>query len=234
MARDQKKAHSVFYRFREAQAVELGLWTRGDSRPRIASACKTSVCREDSGWRAFSMRLLMPSPLQEGGYGPDHETLADVKARQTRQVLHNEDEGGDGRVQLQVNSKAEVQQNADAEKEGEKGDAVGSSDDRVRDAGFLPLQYHYGLLACPVSLDKSLRIAQNELQRKLNSGTSRNSGPAVEHPNHVELVKSNTTNAKDVKYGSTFKSRPRKKADVEKEVGEEEEETRRVGATMID
>ncbi|KAF8184280.1 hypothetical protein K438DRAFT_1937291 [Mycena galopus ATCC 62051] len=65
---------------------------------------------------------------------------------------------------------------------------------------------------------------QNELQRKLNS----------EHPNHGKLVKSNTTNAKDVKYGSTFKSRLRKNADAKKEEGEEEERTRKVGAMMSD
>ncbi|KAF8175193.1 hypothetical protein K438DRAFT_1847942 [Mycena galopus ATCC 62051] len=67
MAGNQEKAHSMFYRFRAAQAAELGLGARGDSRPRIASACKTSVCEcerwrsylrrfrgscEDSGWRA--------------------------------------------------------------------------------------------------------------------------------------------------------------------------------------
>ncbi|KAF8145553.1 hypothetical protein K438DRAFT_1871923, partial [Mycena galopus ATCC 62051] len=36
-ARNQEKAHSMIYRLREAQTVELGLGTRGDSRPRMAS-----------------------------------------------------------------------------------------------------------------------------------------------------------------------------------------------------
>ncbi|KAJ7601090.1 pre-mRNA-splicing factor ISY1 [Mycena floridula] len=40
MARNEEKAQSMLYRFREAQAAELGLGTRGDRRPRMASACK--------------------------------------------------------------------------------------------------------------------------------------------------------------------------------------------------
>ncbi|KAG6836798.1 hypothetical protein H0H93_003044 [Arthromyces matolae] len=38
MARNEEKAQSMLYRFREAQAAELGLGTQADRRPRMASA----------------------------------------------------------------------------------------------------------------------------------------------------------------------------------------------------
>ncbi|KAF8175296.1 hypothetical protein K438DRAFT_1848164, partial [Mycena galopus ATCC 62051] len=50
--RAQDLAHLLIYRFREAQVVEMGLGARGDSRPRIASACKSSVC-ECERWRSY-------------------------------------------------------------------------------------------------------------------------------------------------------------------------------------
>ena len=39
----------MLYRFREAQAAELGLGTRSDRRPKMASACKS--LRECERWR---------------------------------------------------------------------------------------------------------------------------------------------------------------------------------------
>ncbi|KAJ7052538.1 Isy1-like splicing factor [Mycena amicta] len=54
MARNQEKAQSMLYRFREAQAAELGLGTRADRRPRMASACKS--LREAERWRGEMLR----------------------------------------------------------------------------------------------------------------------------------------------------------------------------------
>ncbi|KAF8124639.1 hypothetical protein K438DRAFT_1791580 [Mycena galopus ATCC 62051] len=175
MARNQEKAHSMFYRFREAQAVELGLGTRGDSRPRMSSMCKTSVCECERSRNS----------------GPTSKRGTPVKSYTTKAK-----EGTD----------ASSSRTADAEKE------EGQEQRETR------------LGAAMI----------DSLQRKLNSGPSRNSGPGVEHPNRGKLVKCITTNAKDVKYGSTSKSRSSKNADVEKEVGEEEEGTKRMGVTMID
>ncbi|KAK7036294.1 Isy1-like splicing factor [Favolaschia claudopus] len=56
MARNQEKAQSMLYRFREAQAAELGLGTRGDRRPRMASACKS--LRECERWRGELLREI--------------------------------------------------------------------------------------------------------------------------------------------------------------------------------
>ncbi|KAG5337040.1 hypothetical protein C0989_011044 [Termitomyces sp. Mn162] len=41
LARHEEKAQSMLYCFREAQATELGLGTRADRRPKMASACKS-------------------------------------------------------------------------------------------------------------------------------------------------------------------------------------------------
>ncbi|KAJ6462278.1 Isy1-like splicing family-domain-containing protein [Mycena vitilis] len=56
MARNQEKAQSMLYRFREAQASELGLGARGDQRPRVASACKS--LRECERWRGELLREI--------------------------------------------------------------------------------------------------------------------------------------------------------------------------------
>jgi hypothetical protein len=53
-ARNEEKAQSMLYRFREAQAAELGLGTRTDRRPRMASACKS--LRECERWRGEILR----------------------------------------------------------------------------------------------------------------------------------------------------------------------------------
>jgi pre-mRNA-splicing factor ISY1 len=46
----------MLYRFREAQAAELGLGTRADRRPRMASSCKS--LRECERWRGEILREI--------------------------------------------------------------------------------------------------------------------------------------------------------------------------------
>ncbi|TRM63937.1 Isy1-like splicing factor [Schizophyllum amplum] len=67
MARNEEKAQSMLYRFREAQAAELGLGTRGDRRPRMASACKSM--RECERWRGEILREISRkvSKIQDAG-----------------------------------------------------------------------------------------------------------------------------------------------------------------------
>ncbi|OXB33421.1 pre-mRNA-splicing factor ISY1 [Cryptococcus neoformans] len=56
MARNSEKAQSMLYRFREQQAIDMGIGTRqkGDRRPRMASSC-TSL-REAERWRGDILR----------------------------------------------------------------------------------------------------------------------------------------------------------------------------------
>jgi len=67
MARNEEKAQSMLYRFREAQAAELGLGTRGDRRPRMASACKS--LRDCERWRGEILREISRkvSKIQDAG-----------------------------------------------------------------------------------------------------------------------------------------------------------------------
>jgi len=67
MARNEEKAQSMLYRFREAQAAELGLGTRSDRRPRMASACKS--LRECERWRGEILREISRkvSKIQDSG-----------------------------------------------------------------------------------------------------------------------------------------------------------------------
>ncbi|KAF9001138.1 Isy1-domain-containing protein [Cyathus striatus] len=67
MARNEEKAQSMLYRFREAQAAELGLGTRGDRRPKMASACKS--LRECERWRGEILREISRkvSKIQDSG-----------------------------------------------------------------------------------------------------------------------------------------------------------------------
>ncbi|KAL1748056.1 Isy1-like splicing factor [Schizophyllum fasciatum] len=57
----------MLYRFREAQAAELGLGTRADRRPRMASACKSM--RECERWRGEILREISRkvSKIQDAG-----------------------------------------------------------------------------------------------------------------------------------------------------------------------
>jgi len=56
----------MLYRFREAQAAELGLGTRGDKRPRMASACNS--LRDCERWRGEILREISRkvSKIQDG------------------------------------------------------------------------------------------------------------------------------------------------------------------------
>jgi pre-mRNA-splicing factor ISY1 len=60
----------MLYRFREAQAAELGLGTRSDRRPRMASACKS--LRECERWRGEILREISRkvSKIQDGLFSP--------------------------------------------------------------------------------------------------------------------------------------------------------------------
>ncbi|EJD43773.1 Isy1-like splicing factor [Auricularia subglabra TFB-10046 SS5] len=72
MARNEEKAQSMLYRFREAQAAELGLGTRADRRPRMASSCKNM--RECERWRGDILREISRkvAKIQDAGLG-DYE-----------------------------------------------------------------------------------------------------------------------------------------------------------------
>ena len=58
----------MLYRFREAQAAELGLGTRADRRPKMASACKS--LRECERWRGEILREISRkvSKIQDGAH----------------------------------------------------------------------------------------------------------------------------------------------------------------------
>ncbi|KAJ7766176.1 Isy1-like splicing factor [Mycena metata] len=73
MARNQEKAQSMLYRFREAQAAELGLGTRSDRRPLTASACKS--LRECERWRGELLREISRkvAKIEDAGLS-DYET----------------------------------------------------------------------------------------------------------------------------------------------------------------
>lgn len=68
MARNSEKAQSMLYRFREQQAIDMGIGTRqkGDRRPRMASSC-TSL-REAERWRGDILRDInrKVSKIQDG------------------------------------------------------------------------------------------------------------------------------------------------------------------------
>lgn len=68
MARNSEKAQSMLYRFREQQAIDMGIGTRqkGDRRPRMASSC-TSL-REAERWRGDILRDISRkvSKIQDG------------------------------------------------------------------------------------------------------------------------------------------------------------------------
>ena len=56
----------MLYRLREAQAAELGLGTRADRRPRMASTCKS--LRDCERWRGEILREISRkvSKIQDG------------------------------------------------------------------------------------------------------------------------------------------------------------------------
>ncbi|KAG7096098.1 hypothetical protein E1B28_006774 [Marasmius oreades] len=93
MARNEEKAQSMLYRFREAQAAELGLGTRGDRRPRMASSCKS--LRECERWRGEILREISRkvSKIQDSGL-TDYEVrdLNDEINRLIREKRHWENQ----------------------------------------------------------------------------------------------------------------------------------------------
>ncbi|KAJ6566287.1 Isy1-like splicing factor [Mycena capillaripes] len=93
MARNQEKAQSMLYRFREAQAAELGLGARGDKRPRMASACKS--LRECERWRGELLREISRkvAKIQDAGLS-DYELrdLNDEINKQMREKRHWENQ----------------------------------------------------------------------------------------------------------------------------------------------
>jgi len=56
MARNEEKSQSMLYRFREAQAAELGLATKTDRRPRLAASCKD--LKQCERWRGEILREI--------------------------------------------------------------------------------------------------------------------------------------------------------------------------------
>lgn len=66
MARNEEKAQSMLYRFREAQAAELGLAQKTDRRPRVAASCKD--LRQCERWRGEILREVSRkvSKIQDG------------------------------------------------------------------------------------------------------------------------------------------------------------------------
>lgn len=67
MARNEEKAQSMLYRFREAQAAELGMSTKSDRRPRLASSCQD--LRQCERWRGEILREISRkvSKIQDAG-----------------------------------------------------------------------------------------------------------------------------------------------------------------------
>lgn len=56
MARNEEKSQSMLFRFRESQAAELGLASRTDTRPRVASSCQD--LRSCEKWRGEILKLI--------------------------------------------------------------------------------------------------------------------------------------------------------------------------------
>jgi hypothetical protein len=79
MARNGEKAQSMLYRFRETQAVEMGLGNRqkGDRRPRMASS--VTNLRECERWRGDILRDIgrKVSKIQDGASGQTKHGEAD-------------------------------------------------------------------------------------------------------------------------------------------------------------
>ncbi|BGP18987.1 hypothetical protein JCM10213_002593 [Rhodosporidiobolus nylandii] len=67
VARNEEKAQSMLYRFREAQAAELGMVGRSDRRPRVAASCKD--LRQCERWRGEILREVSRkvSKIQDAG-----------------------------------------------------------------------------------------------------------------------------------------------------------------------
>ncbi|KNZ57775.1 uncharacterized protein VP01_2076g2 [Puccinia sorghi] len=84
MARNEEKAQSMLYRFREAQAAELGMSTKSDRRPRLASSCKD--LRQCERWRGEILREVSRkvSKIQDGQF---HLSFLDFSIKRTISLL---------------------------------------------------------------------------------------------------------------------------------------------------
>ena len=67
MARNEEKAQSMLYRFREAKAMEMGMVSRNDRRPRMASSCKD--LRQCERWRGEILREISRKVTKIQDYG---------------------------------------------------------------------------------------------------------------------------------------------------------------------
>ena len=67
MARNEEKAQSMLYRFREAKAMEMGMASRNDRRPRMASSCKD--LRQAERWRGEILREISRKVTKIQDYG---------------------------------------------------------------------------------------------------------------------------------------------------------------------
>ena len=89
MARNSEKAQSMLFRFRESQAVEMGLGSRvkGERRPRMASA--VSSLRECERWRGDIMRDVSRkvSKIQDGEQNALRTTLGPDTVLMTCKLL---------------------------------------------------------------------------------------------------------------------------------------------------
>ncbi|POY76019.1 hypothetical protein BMF94_0742 [Rhodotorula taiwanensis] len=93
MARNEEKAQSMLYRFREAQAAELGLVQKTDRRPRLAAQCKD--LRQCERWRGEILREISRkvSKIQDAGL-TDYEVrdLNDQINKLLREKFHWENQ----------------------------------------------------------------------------------------------------------------------------------------------
>lgn len=93
MARNEEKAQSMLYRFREAQAAELGLVQKTDRRPRLAAHCKD--LRQCERWRGEILREISRkvSKIQDAGL-TDYEVrdLNDQINKLLREKFHWENQ----------------------------------------------------------------------------------------------------------------------------------------------
>ncbi|KAL7416695.1 Isy1-like splicing factor [Mrakia frigida] len=90
MARNEEKSQSMLFRFREAQAVELGVSRgKGDRRPRLASTCTT--LKDCERWRGEILREISRkvSKIQDAGL-TDYEIrdLNDEINKLMREKMH--------------------------------------------------------------------------------------------------------------------------------------------------
>ncbi|KAK9896999.1 Isy1-domain-containing protein [Cystobasidium minutum MCA 4210] len=94
MARNEEKAQSMLYRFRQAKAMEMGLGgAHSDRRPRIAASCKD--LRQCERWRGEILREISRKVTKIQDYGlSDYEVrdLNDEINKLMREKMHWENQ----------------------------------------------------------------------------------------------------------------------------------------------